>query len=151
MIANTKGAFPTLSTIACFGAAGATAGATITAIACPFELTKLSAQIAVLNAEKGAKRNPIIQSYQKQGTFRTAQALVRNRGFAGLYCGFNFHLLRDTIGTGVYFMTYESCKQLLGNARGNAPTSPGAVVVAGGLCGLVSWACVSPPKQWSLL
>ncbi|KAF2101045.1 mitochondrial carrier [Rhizodiscina lignyota] len=144
VIANTQGAYPTLSTITCFGAAGATAGATITAIACPFELTKLSAQIAILNAEKAVKGNTVIESYQQQGTFRTARALIRNRGLAGLYCGFYYHLLRDSIGTGVYFMTYESCKQLLANARGNSPTSPQAVVVAGGLCGLVSWACIYP-------
>lgn len=50
--------------------------------------------------------------------------------------------VRDTIGTGIYFMTYESGKQMLANARGNSPTSPLAVVMAGGLCGLVSWACV---------
>jgi hypothetical protein len=56
---------------------------------------------------------------------------------------FSIHLVRDTTGTAIYFMTYESAKQLLANARGNSPTSPGAVVVAGGLCGLVSWACVS--------
>jgi len=52
-------------------------------------------------------------------------------------------LVRDTIGTGMYFMTYESSKQLLANARGNSPTTPLAVVIAGGLCGIVSWACVS--------
>jgi solute carrier family 25 carnitine/acylcarnitine transporter 20/29 len=34
VIANTRGAYPTLSTVACFGLAGAGAGATITAIAC---------------------------------------------------------------------------------------------------------------------
>lgn len=34
VVANTKGAWPTFSTISCFGLAGATAGATITAIAC---------------------------------------------------------------------------------------------------------------------
>jgi solute carrier family 25 carnitine/acylcarnitine transporter 20/29 len=34
VIANTQGAMPTLSTIACFGLAGAGAGASITAIAC---------------------------------------------------------------------------------------------------------------------
>jgi len=33
-IANTKGATPTLSTVTCFGLAGATAGAVITTIAC---------------------------------------------------------------------------------------------------------------------
>lgn len=32
--ANTKDALPTLSTVACFGLSGATAGAAITAIAC---------------------------------------------------------------------------------------------------------------------
>lgn len=34
-------------------------------------------------------------------------------------------------------------KQILANARGTSPTHPLAVVIAGGLCGLVSWACVS--------
>lgn len=54
--------------------------------------------------------------------------------------------VRDTIGTGIYFMTYESGKQLLVKFSGsNSPTSPLAVAVAGGMCGLVSWACVSPP------
>ena len=50
--------------------------------------------------------------------------------------------VRDSIGTGIYFVTYESVKQILANARGTSPTHPLAVVVAGGLCGLVSWACV---------
>lgn len=34
VIANTRDALPTFSTVACFGLAGATAGASITAIAC---------------------------------------------------------------------------------------------------------------------
>lgn len=147
VIANTKGALPTFSTIACFGASGATAGAVITAIACPFELTKLSAQISVLMAEKSKKSSidePLRRSYQNLGTFRTAQNLVKHRGFKGLYSGFHLHLLRDTIGTSIYFVTYESAKQLLANARGNSPTTPTAVVIAGGLCGLVSWACIYP-------
>ncbi|KAF2461611.1 mitochondrial carrier domain-containing protein [Lineolata rhizophorae] len=147
VIANTRDALPNLFTVGCFGAAGATSGALITAIACPFELTKLSAQISVLMA----KRNPnsgsdevIRQSYQEKGTFRTAQNIVKHRGFMGLYSGFHFHLLRDTFGTAIYFMTYESSKQLLANARGNSPTSPFAVVIAGGLCGIVSWAAIYP-------
>jgi len=148
VIANTKGALPTLSTITCFGAAGATAGAVITAIACPFELTKLSAQISVLIAERTKSNSTaddsLRRSYNNLGTFRTAQNLIKHRGFKGLYSGFHLHLLRDTIGTGIYFITYESAKQLLANARGNSPTTPLAVVVAGGLCGLVSWACIYP-------
>ncbi len=40
-------------------------------------------------------------------------------------------------------MTYESGKQLLATFQGSiSPTSPLPVAMAGGLCGLVSWACV---------
>lgn len=147
VIANSRDAYPTPSTIACFGLAGATAGATITAIACPFELTKLSAQISVLMAERkdgGGKDDAVRKSYQNLGTFKTAKKLVEHRGYRGLYSGFHLHLMRDTIGTGIYFVTYESAKQMLANARGSSPTTPLAVVVAGGLCGLVSWACIFP-------
>ncbi|KAF1955461.1 mitochondrial carrier [Byssothecium circinans] len=147
VIANTKDALPTISTIACFGLSGATAGAVITTIACPFELTKLSAQISVLMADRkdgGGSNEAVRKSYQNLGTFRTAQNLVRHRGWMGLYSGFHLHLMRDTIGTGIYFVTYESIKQLLANARGSSPTSPLAVVTAGGMCGLVSWACIFP-------
>lgn len=35
---NTAGTYPTLSTMACFGAAGATAGSFITVVACMYEL-----------------------------------------------------------------------------------------------------------------
>lgn len=36
MVVNRAGSVPTLGTVACFGAAGATAGALITAVACKF-------------------------------------------------------------------------------------------------------------------
>ncbi|KAF1830869.1 mitochondrial carrier [Decorospora gaudefroyi] len=147
VIANSKDALPTFSTVACFGLAGVNAGAAITAIACPFELTKLSAQISVLMADRndgGGKNDAIRKSYQNLGTWKTARNLVKHRGWRGLYSGFHLHLLRDSIGTGIYFVTYESVKQILANARGTSPTHPLAVVVAGGLCGLVSWACIFP-------
>jgi len=149
VIANTKGATPNLLTIACFGAAGATAGAAVTAIACPFELVKLSAQTQQLPFEEMLKSGTKIdesvrRSYEDKGTLRTAQNLIRHRGFMGLYSGFRLHMLRDSIGTAIYFVAYESVKQFLANARGNSPTTPTAVVIAGGLCGLISWACIYP-------
>ncbi|MCJ1355089.1 MAG: hypothetical protein MMC33_005080 [Icmadophila ericetorum] len=147
VVVNRPGSVPTLSTIACFGAAGGVTGAVITTLACPFELTKLSAQISVLMADKTpANVDPTVRrSYQHKGTFKTAKNIVKHRGVMGLYSGFHLHVLRDTIGTGIYFMTYESGKQLLVKYSGsNSPTSPMAVAVAGGLCGLVSWACIYP-------
>jgi len=150
VIANAPGSYPNAYTLACFGAAGATAGAIVTTISCPFELTKLNEQLAGKMAREpnggrnvGQAGTPSSVTDVKTGSWNTARRLFRDRGFQGLYCGYRMHLLRDTIGTGIYFMTYESAKQLMANARGRSPTSPYAVVVAGGACGIVSWACVS--------
>ena len=145
--ANEVGSYPSFGTITCFGAAGATAGAFITTMSCPFELTKLNEQLAGKEARRRAMSSngatPSPPSSLSAGAWITARRLVRDRGFFGLYAGYRLHLLRDTIGTAIYFTTYESAKQMMANARGKSPTSPYAVVVAGGLCGIVSWACVS--------
>ncbi|KAH6645792.1 mitochondrial carrier domain-containing protein [Truncatella angustata] len=145
---NKNGAYPTLGTIACFGAAGATAGSGITFIACPFELTKISAQVSVLMAsQKNAdpKCQEVAMSYHNKGTIMTLRNLVKHRGLSGMYTGLNLHLMRDTLGTGIYFATYESSKQLLTTFSGkDAHKNPIAVLVAGALCGIVSWALIYP-------
>ena len=88
--------------------------------------------------------DPVLKSsYEQKGTFKTAKNIIVNRGLAGMYSGFRLHLLRDTIGTTIYFTTYESTKQMLVKIqKSKSPTSPLSVALAGGLCGLVSWACV---------
>lgn len=54
-----------------------------------------------------------------------------------------FLAVRDTLGTGIYFATYESSKQLLTTFSGkDAHKNPIAVLAAGGLCGIVSWALI---------
>ncbi|KAH8678074.1 mitochondrial carrier domain-containing protein [Xylariales sp. PMI_506] len=145
---NKNGAYPTLGTMACFGAAGATAGSCITFIACPFELTKLSAQVSVLMAnQKNAdpKCREIALSYHNKGTIKTLRNIIKHRGISGMYTGLNLHLLRDTLGTGIYFATYESSKQLLTTFSGkDAHKNPVAVLAAGALCGIVSWAMIYP-------
>jgi len=142
---NTRGANPDWTTILCFGVSGAIAGGAIVPIACPFELTKNAQQLSELmvnRPQSPGMDKELAGSYQKKGTFATARQLVRNLGVRGLYSGFGYHLLRDSIGTGVYFITYETAKQLLSNARGEGPANTHAVALAGGACGLVSWACV---------
>lgn len=66
----------------------------LTTAAGPFELTKQAAQISVLMAKSNTSSmdDPVRQSYQQKGTFRTAKNIIQNRGFAGLYNGFNLHL-----------------------------------------------------------
>ncbi|KAI4731943.1 hypothetical protein E4T49_00212 [Aureobasidium sp. EXF-10728] len=144
-LANKKGQYPTLSTIACFSSAGATAGAVITFVSCPFELIKLNAQLAgKMKREANPSDRPQPISDLRTGAFRTAQQLVRERGTRGLYCGYRLHLVRDTIGTAIYFGTYETVKQILSNGRGNEPAEPAAVALAGGTCGIVSWVLIYP-------
>ncbi|CAK4011096.1 Mitochondrial arginine transporter BAC2 [Lecanosticta acicola] len=160
MIANAPGSYPTWSTLLCFGAAGATAGAVITSISCPFELTKLNEQLAGKMArdaaeamkkgdapggQSGSTSSAAATNATKRfPSSRFAYRLVKEKGIRGLYTGFGLHMLRDTIGTSIYFMTYESAKQLMGNARGKSATSPYAVAIAGGLCGIVSWMIIYP-------
>ncbi|KAF4967515.1 hypothetical protein FSARC_4900 [Fusarium sarcochroum] len=145
---NRHGTYPNLYSVACFGAAGATAGSVITFLACPFELTKLSAQVSVLLAERGASSkgsHAVAASYQNKGTLRTMANIIKHRGIFGLYTGFRLHLLRDTLGTAIYFMVYESGKQIGNTIAGDHPNSnKAAVVAAGGMCGLVSWALIYP-------
>jgi hypothetical protein len=54
--------------------------------------------------------------------------------------------VRDTLGTAIYFMVYESGKQIGNTVAGDHPNSNKvAVVASGGMCGLVSWAMICKP------
>lgn len=100
---STKGNYPNFYSCACFAAAGATAGSFITVLACPFELTKLSAQVSVLlagqNKSMNDKRRAVAASYQNKGTLKTMATIVKHRGMFGLYTGFNLHLRKSSAYT----------------------------------------------------
>lgn len=94
---NKPGTYPNLYSVACFGAAGATAGSAITFLACPFELTKLSAQVSVLLAERAGncqRSRAVAASYQNKGTLRTMRNIMKHRGMWGLYTGLRLHLCK---------------------------------------------------------
>ena len=71
----------------------------------PFELTKLSAQVSVLMADKKNCPRPeshaIAASYQNKGTLKTLGNIIKHRGFRGLYTGFNLHLRKLAV---IYYM-----------------------------------------------
>lgn len=143
-------------------------------LSAPFEITKIAAQTSEMMAKgnrssmSDALRDPIKSSYQQKGTIKTAMNIVKLRGFLGLYAGFRIHiskvigvmkrpslahslLVRDTIGSAIYFSTYESTKQMLVKLQGsNSPVSPLSVAIAGGFCGLASVTCVSLRGWWTL-
>lgn len=97
---STPGTYPNLYSVACFGAAGATAGSAITFLACPFELTKLSAQVSVLLAERSGdcqRSREVAKSYQNKGTLKTMANIIKHRGVLGLYTGFQLHLCKHSL------------------------------------------------------
>jgi hypothetical protein len=74
-------------------------------------LTKLSAQVSVLMADRTAtsinassmsdpvntvNTRAVAASYQNKGTFKTAKNIIKHRGFMGLYSGFGLHLRKVT-------------------------------------------------------
>ncbi len=98
---------PSFSPAVCF-LSGATSGALISFVACPFELTKLRSQIDMLMARAANDHN-----HKPQGSWAAARSIYQTRGAFGFYSGFRFHLLRDSIGTGMFFTTYASDLLLL--------------------------------------
>ncbi|KKY23844.1 putative mitochondrial carrier protein [Phaeomoniella chlamydospora] len=78
-------------------------------------------------------------------TFQAITQIVQRYGILGLYTGFHLHLLRETIGSGLYFGVYESTKQIMTTYSGaEKANSKGAVLVAGGLCGVGAWLFTYP-------
>ena len=76
------------------------------------------------------------------GTLEAVKQIVQRHGVRGLYTGFQLHLARDTIGTGVFFGVYEATKMAITAYRGGELNSGAAIGIAGALCGTMSWCLV---------
>ncbi|KAM3552932.1 hypothetical protein MY1884_006944 [Beauveria asiatica] len=78
-----------------------------------------------------------MQTYQYRGFLDCVKQTYTKESLGG------FFRVRDTVGTGIYFMVYESGKQL-GTTFAGDSSNKLAVVAAGGSCGLISWAIIYP-------
>ena len=153
---NTPGTLPNFATVGCFTIAGSISGAATTFFACPFELAKNATQTSVLMAQKNLNTTASLlgsdkansKSNGRMNTFQATREIIKRHGLLGLYTGFRLHLLRETLGSGLYFGLYESVKQLITTYSGaEQANSKGAVLVAGGLCGVGAWLFVSLPSS----
>ncbi|EGG12701.1 uncharacterized protein MELLADRAFT_70457 [Melampsora larici-populina 98AG31] len=127
---------------------GAASGLMISIGSCAFELVKIRAQLESAIAEKQGR------AIRNLSTWQGAMEIIRAHGVRGLYFGFNLHCLRDTIGTGLYFMGYDSMRliaeQRLQNE--NLPSHSRQIVlppalipfVCGSTCGVASWFLIYP-------
>ncbi|KAF8310049.1 mitochondrial carrier [Cantharellus anzutake] len=81
--------------------------------------------------------------------------IVHQSGVRGLYTGFHLHLLRDTLGTAMYFAEYDCFRRILGRlpsgAQGPQPAwlpfhLPDSLLpfLCGSFAGVSSWAIIYP-------
>ncbi|CAN6670870.1 mitochondrial carnitine carrier [Trichomonascus vanleenenianus] len=125
--------------------AGCIAGASCTLVSSPFEFTKLVSQIELLlmkermGAAAGGTAGQIVAS----STWKVARGLVAKNGVKALYSGYRYHLLRDLIGSGVYFTVYDGFKTGISSVLGKK-AHPASVAIGGALAGTFSWIIVYP-------
>lgn len=111
--------------------AGVVGGLASWAVSAPSELVKCRAQLAVNG---------------QQSSWTVFKNVLAKDGIRGLYLGGVVTSLRDSIGYGFYFWSYELSKRLLLSRQADpflAPTTL-EVLLSGGIAGVVTWASIYP-------
>ncbi|KAI9006455.1 mitochondrial carrier domain-containing protein [Hyaloraphidium curvatum] len=101
---------------------------------------------ALQNAARGLHTAPLPESmwdrlFGRHSSIGTAMRIVKRAGVGGLYTGLGLHVMRDTLGTGLYWMGYESFKHnaLLWLDPDSPFRGPPLHMVAGALAGCYTW------------
>lgn len=149
--------------------AGAVGGLATWVVSTPTELIKCRVQLASTSSSyphnnyrppsSSSIPNPIASepaaaARANISSWSAAKAVLRREGIKGLYFGGLVTALRDSIGYGFYFWSYELSSRWMakfqeGNTaadgNGNGGTSSAAsVLLCGGLAGIVTWASIFP-------
>ncbi|KAI0382576.1 solute carrier family 25 member 45 [Hypomontagnella monticulosa] len=111
--------------------AGAIGGLATWVVSTPTELIKCRAQLS----------SPPASSWS------IAKQVLKTEGVRGLYFGGVVTALRDSIGYGFYFWSYELSSKWVESSRQNSSAfsqDAAKVLLCGGLAGVVTWASVFP-------
>jgi solute carrier family 25 (mitochondrial carnitine/acylcarnitine transporter), member 20/29 len=112
--------------------AGAIGGLATWVVSAPTEFVKCRAQAAPTS----------------MSSFNIAKTVVKERGLKGLYTGGTVTALRDSIGYGFYFWTYQLMSSMWPASQGEANSSvlseAPKVLLSGGIAGMATWASVFP-------
>jgi solute carrier family 25 carnitine/acylcarnitine transporter 20/29 len=110
--------------------AGAVGGLATWVVSTPTELVKCRAQVSSSGSSMGIARE-----------------IFRTEGVRGLYFGGVVTALRDSVGYGFYFWSYELSTRFMAAKTGKAGTAgseAAKVLLCGGLAGVVTWASIFP-------
>ncbi|KAK6460541.1 integral membrane ornithine transporter of mitochondria [Scheffersomyces coipomensis] len=148
---DTPALHPFLRNIPVCFISGTIAGGGVSLFACPFEFTKIYAQLERLVHNKSITQLPgnLQASHQElvnNSTVTIVRQIIKHEGVAGLYSGFKYHFLRDSLSSGFYYSIYESLKWAMNNIINSDPkqSSPISILLAGGLSGVLSWVFIFP-------
>ncbi|KAI0106349.1 solute carrier family 25 member 45 [Hypoxylon sp. NC0597] len=111
--------------------AGAIGGLATWVVSTPTELIKCRAQL----------------SSPPESSWNIAKHVLKTEGIRGLYFGGVVTALRDSIGYGFYFWSYELSSKWIESSRPNASAfsqDAAKVLLCGGLAGVVTWASIFP-------
>lgn len=115
--------------------AGAIGGLATCVVSTPTELIKCRAQM----------------SLERVSSWGIAKQVVKAEGLKGLYVGGVVTALRDGIGYGFYFWSYEFGMRTMASRAGNGSNGEGGaygeaakVLLCGGVAGVITWASVFP-------
>ncbi|KAI5364095.1 Putative mitochondrial carrier protein [Septoria linicola] len=122
--------------------AGALGGLATFFVSTPTELVKCRAQV----------------SHPPRSSWQVTQELWRAAGVRGLYMGGTITAVRDSVGYGFYFWSYELSKRAIVNEADSHTEEALKVLLCGGLAGVITWASIFPldvvktrVQTWDLL
>jgi solute carrier family 25 (mitochondrial carnitine/acylcarnitine transporter), member 20/29 len=125
-----NGSLPTPPSLLTVWTAGAVGGLATWVVSTPSELVKCRTQVS--NA---------------RSSLRIAQEIFRIEGVRGFYFGGVVTALRDSIGYGFYFWSYEWSTRFMASKAsetGSSGEEAAKVLLCGGLAGVVTWASIFP-------
>ncbi|KPI43919.1 Mitochondrial carnitine carrier [Cyphellophora attinorum] len=125
--------------------AGFVGGLATWIVSAPSEYVKCRAQLGIPTSAGAAGQTR--SSSSTSSSWQVARSTIQREGIPGLFRGGTLTSLRDAVGYGWYFWSYEVCKRLLIAQRTPdwwAELKGWEVVVAGGVAGVVTWASVYP-------
>lgn len=130
---------------------GCLAGGGVSLYACPFEFTKIYAQIEKVIQNKSLKDAPMHlqaanSNFKSSSTMEIVKRVIHHEGPKGLYSGFKYHFMRDALSSGIYYSVYESLKWAMNTLinKDASQSSQISILLAGGLAGVLCWTCIFP-------
>ncbi|KAI9874975.1 MAG: hypothetical protein M1830_009064 [Pleopsidium flavum] len=108
--------------------AGAAGGLATWAVSAPTELIKCRTQL----------------SDSRQSSWIVAKEVWKSKGVRGLYSGGGVTSIRDAVGYGFYFWSYELSKQWISTDEETDRQRAVKVLLCGGFAGVVTWASIFP-------